>query len=483
MKRLLFLILSMFLLCQLHARTSGWQSDWYASARMAGGTGGYLPFWARTGEDGILPVRSSGLLTLGADVAYKSANGLFFDAGANLVGAYSMKSMLNPDPVYGFVDRAYITAGWKMLRADVGLKPRRGDLGPLSITGGDIMMSGNARNLPGINLTVDWIYLDKDRWFAFKGNLAHYHMSDNRYVPGTMMHDKSVAVRLAADRTVELVAGFHHYAQWGGAGSQVFFKDYVKVFFAQRGGEGDTLSDQLNVYGNHLGNEWARIICRRDSQTYTFQYDKPFEDNSGMNFQNFPDGVWTFQFSSGRSQGLVTDLTCEFINTTWQSGAVHDRPATPEEMAGQDPNSPWYGKVVVGGRDNYFNNSYYQSGWTYYGRTIGLPLMVPKEPGEDGVSRGVMNNRLRGYHVGMKGNLSNVPYVFKATFTENFGTYNKPLSSDLWQLSMAFEAVLLPNMAKLPVALAVGVYGDIGELYQKSAGLTLKFTYGGSASF
>ena len=121
MKRLLFLILSMFLLCQLHARTSGWQSDWYASARMAGGTGGYLPFWARTGEDGILPVRSSGLLTLGADVAYKSANGLFFDAGANLVGAYSMKSMLNPDPVYGFVDRAYITAGWKMLRADVAL--------------------------------------------------------------------------------------------------------------------------------------------------------------------------------------------------------------------------------------------------------------------------------------------------------------------------------------------------------------------------
>ena len=212
MKRLLFLILSIFLLCQLNASANGWQSGWYASVRMAGGTGEYLPFWATTGEDGILPVRSSGLLALGADVSYQSASGLFLDAGANLVGAYSMKSVLTPNPVYGLVDRAYVSAGWKMLRADVGLKPRRGDLGELSVTGGDIMMSGNARNLPGVNLTADWIYLDRGRWFAIKGNLAHYHMADNRYVSGTMMHDKSVAVRIASGRTVEIMAGFHHYA-------------------------------------------------------------------------------------------------------------------------------------------------------------------------------------------------------------------------------------------------------------------------------
>ncbi|MBR5103319.1 MAG: hypothetical protein IKV05_01365 [Bacteroidales bacterium] len=483
MKKLLFLLFQICLLCQLNASANGWQSNWYASLRMTGGTGEYLPFWARTGEDGILPVRNSGLMTAGGDILYETDKGFYFSAGANLVGACSMKSILNPEPVYGLVDRAYVSAGWKMLHADLGLKPRHGDLGDLSITGGDIIMSGNARNLPGVNLYSDWIYFEKGKWFAVKGNLAHYYMSDNRFVKGTMVHDKAIAIRIAAGRTVELMAGFHHYAQWGGTGIQASLNDYVKVFFAKRGGEGDTLSDQLNVYGNHLGNEWARLIWRRGTRTYTFQYDKPFEDNSGMCFQNFPDGVWTFQFSSGRTQGLLTDLTCEYINTTWQSGVVHDRPATPEEMAGQDPDSPWYGKVVVGGRDDYFNNSYYYSGWTYYGRMIGLPLMVPMVPGEDGVCRGVMNNRVRGYHIGMKGTIYKVPYTFKATFTENFGTYYHPLSSDLWQLSMALETVLLQNIAKLPVALTVGVYGDVGEFYQKSAGLILKFTYGGSASF
>ena len=50
-----------------NATTEGWQVDWSASARMAGSTGQYMPFWARTGEDGILPVKSSGLWTAGAD--------------------------------------------------------------------------------------------------------------------------------------------------------------------------------------------------------------------------------------------------------------------------------------------------------------------------------------------------------------------------------------------------------------------------------
>ena len=64
-----------------------WQVDWSASARMAGTTGQYMPFWARTGENGILPLRSSGLVTAGADLSYRHHNGVFFEAGTNLAGA------------------------------------------------------------------------------------------------------------------------------------------------------------------------------------------------------------------------------------------------------------------------------------------------------------------------------------------------------------------------------------------------------------
>lgn len=483
MKRLLVIIFLIYACLVSGAQSrQGWQVDWSTSSRLAGSTGTYMPFWARTGEDGILPLRSSGLLTAGADISYRSMSGFFFESGTNVAGALALISPLDDNPVYGFVDRLYISGGWKMLRMDVGMKPRRGDLGPLSVTGGDIMMSGNARNIPGINLSSDWIYLEKGHWVGIKGNLAHYHLFDNRAVKGAMLHDKSVAVKFALGRRVDLMAGLHHYAQWGGY-SSVYgpqphrFKDYVKVFFARRGDASDSLSDQLNVFGNHLGNEWARVVWRADDLTVTFQYDKPFEDNSGMIFRNFPDGVWTLQFALNDRDAFLSDITYEFINTTWQSGNVHDRPATEDEMSRQDPSDPYYGRVVLGGMDNYFNNSPYQSGWTHYGRMIGLPLMIPSAA-SDGLCSGIMNNRVRGHHLGLAGQLARkVPYIFKSTFTENFGTYGDPFQSGLWQLSMALEAELTCRLTGLPVSFSIGVYGDFGRLYQNCAGLTFRISY------
>ena len=482
-----------FFLCLSFAVSAGaesgcWSVNWQASTRLAGATGQYMPFWSRTGEDGILPVKSSGMITAGADALYRDSKGFFFEAGTNLAGVLAMKSPLNPDPVYGMVDRLYVSGGWKMLRMDVGMKPRRGDLGPLSITGGNIIYSGNARNLPGINLSTGWIYFEKGQWVGIRGNLAHYHMIDSRHVKGTMVHDKSVALKVDIVRKVDLMAGFNHYAQWGGVsqtdGPQAqSFKDYVKVFFAKRGDAADSESDRLNVFGNHLGNEWVRLVWHAQPFDMTFQYDKPFEDNSGMMFQNFPDGVWTLKFALKNREAFVTDVIYEFINTTWQSGDRHDRPATEEEIELQDPSDPHYGKVVLGGQDNYFNNYPYRSGWTHFGRSIGLPLMTPSLPGIDGRCIGIVNNRVRGHHVGISGNISHkIPYRLKATFTENFGTYSDPFVTKACQLSMAFEADLVREFTRLPVEFSAGAYADVGRLYPSSFGLTLRITYNGSAS-
>ena len=188
MKKLLLSILLIYPALVLAGEPAGssgqWCVGWSSSVRMAGSTGQYMPFWARTGGDGIMPLRSSGLVTAGADIRYRHSNGIFFEAGTNLAGALALKSPLNRTPVYGLVDRLYVSGGWKMLRMDVGMIPRRGDLGPLSVTGGDFLMSGNARNLPGVNLSSDWIYFEKGHWFGIKGNLAHYQTIDNRKVKG-----------------------------------------------------------------------------------------------------------------------------------------------------------------------------------------------------------------------------------------------------------------------------------------------------------
>ena len=464
-----------------------WNVDWSASSRLAGSTGVYMPFWARTGEDGILPVRSSGMLTAGADLSYNNPNGLFFEAGTNLVGALALKSPVNASPVYGLVDRLYVSGGWRMLHLDVGMKPRQRELSDLSISGGNVMYSRNSRNIPGINAWSDWIYFERGHWVGIKGNIAHYQYIDNRYVKNAYLHNKAVYAKISLGKKVDLIGGLEHWAQWGGDsplyGPQpTTMKDFVRVFLAKHGGEGASKSDIINVLGNHLGREMVRLDWKHRLFTMTFQYDKPFEDGSGVRFQNAPDGIWSVQCRFNDRSAFVTDVVLEYVNTTWQSGPEHDRPATKEEMEKQDPNDPYYGRIVLRGCDNYFNNSEYRSGWTNYGRTIGLPLIIAAAPGEDGMVTTFANTRVRAFHSGLKGNLAKgLPYSFKGTFSLNYGKYKKQVlpmfDTRPWQLSLAFELGLKRFMNNVPIDFNVGVYGDVGKLYQNSVGLTLKLSY------
>ena len=484
-KKFTYLITAAMMLLPAISYAGNWKTTVNASVRGAYGTGDYVPFWARTGEEGTLPLTSSGLLRAGAKVEYMSRQGFFFEAEGDFAGALSQKNAYSPKLATAMVNRLYVSGGWKMLRLDVGMAPREKELGDLSLTGGNIIYSGNARNLTGINFRTDWIYFEKGHWFGIKLNYAHYQMIDNRYVKNTLLHNKSIALKAALGRNVDFIFGFEHWAQWGGE-SPVYgkqpstFKDYLRIVFGKSGGADASLSDQINVLGNHLGRSYLRLVWRTDPFTITYQYDKPFEDGSGMRIQNYPDGVRSVSIALKNRKGIVTDIMYEFANTTWQSGTVHDRPATEEEMAGQDPSDPFYGRFIVGGCDNYFNNGEYNSGWTYYGRTIGFPLFVPNVPDADGITHGIASNRLVAHHIGLKGNVY-FPYVFKATYSRNYGLYHQPESSYFasypWQLSLALEVGLDRLLGELPLNLSVCLYGDIGVLYRSGFGFTLRFGF------
>lgn len=491
MKMKNYIISMLFALSSIAVAAQGWEVKWQAESDFVGGTGDYLPFWSRTGRSGIVPYSSSALAIGGADVRYKANNGIYFGAGANLVGSIESKNPVNPSRINGIVDRLYVSGGWKMLHIDLGMKPREEELGPLSISGGNVLWSGNARNIPGVNGWSDWIYFEKGHWFGFKGNIAHYQMIDNRFVQGTMLHNKSLSVKVAAGRKVDLIYGVDHWAQWGGVsplhGAQPSsFNDFLRVLFVQAGGDDALQMDQINILGNHIGREYWRVDWRAEPFTMTFQYDMPFEDNGGIKkLQNFPDGVWSLRFAMNNKKAFVTDVVAEFINTTWQAGPLHERPATEEEKKHQNPESPWYGFVILGGRDNYFMNSAYKSGWTNYGRIIGLPLINASAPGEDGLVNGIVNNRVRAYHLGIEGNLfEGVPYIFKSTYSSNWGVYDIGpegfFYSKPWQLSLAFELEFGKEITNLPLTLGVGAYGDIGKLYKNSFGLTLRISYSDS---
>ena len=483
--------------------TVAWDVSLYGSGASHG-----MPFWAGANRRGLVPENLSngqnrllagygdnrgglsGLMTAGAEFAYLTKPEIAITAGLSFAG-YGVK-----DSWKGMLDRLYFGISWKKLHLDLGMKDRYFDYNGLSLTGGDLAYSGNARNLPGYNLSTDFIYIPYTRKIiGFKANFADYMMIDNRYVDKALLHNEALFVKITPIKRLSLTLGLEMWSQWGGTSEKYgrqpsSFNDYLRVMFGRSGGDDATQSDQINVLGNHLGRELIRLDWHADDFTVTFQHDIPFEDKSGMRFMNFPDGVNTLNFSFRNRDRWVTDILLEYVYTKWQSGPQHDRPATDEELEKNPDNK----RVILGGCDNYFNNGEYRSGWTYYGNTIGLPLFTPMPAEEDGKVLGVCNNRVTAWHFGLRGNAAGkVPYKLLFTYSRNFGKYNQ---SDLGegadksiflsvpeQFSVALEGEI-PHLGKrLPLSLGIGLYGDFGKLYQNSFGLTVRLSYIGKAHF
>ncbi len=472
---------------------------WDISLYGTGATARSLPFWAVTGKNGIMPSTHGGLVVADADFRYGSAPGVNVYAGVKLSGSAvpaGMTDVYAAPAIRGYassaipgtrsswngaIEELYAGLGWKMLRLDLGMIDRETDYNGLSLTGGNMLWSGNARNVPGYNLQVKYFEVPGTRGiFSIKANYADYRFIDDRYVDGAMLHNKSLYFKFRLHRRVYLQLGLEQWSMWGGVsplyGEQPHsFKDYLRVVCGMSGGSDASASDQINVLGDHRGRELIQIDWKADAFTLSFAHDIPFDDGSGMGFQNFPDGVNTLNLSFNDRDRWVTDILYEFVYTKWQSGPHHDTSTDPSRK-----DDEWH---ILGGRDNYFNNSEYRSGWTNYGRTIGLPLFVPKPVNEDGLALGVCNNRVVAHHMGIGGKFAHrIPYRFKATYSRNYGQYTQSLdlfNSSPYQLSFALEVDVPKLFRKIPLSLSVGAYGDAGELYEDNFGLTLRLTYSG----
>lgn len=476
--------------------------DWDVSVYGAGASGKSLPFWAVTNKNGMFPDCRGGLMTARTGLEYSMKSGIDLLAGVKLSGTAVPSSLTgipvapllvtdkdNPyfsrRQVQGMVNELYFGIRWKMLRLDIGIRDREQKYGGLSLSGGDITWSGNARSLPGYNLQVDWFSIPGTKGIvSLKANYADFRTIDDRYVKGALVHNKSLYLKLRPFRRFSFGAGLEHWALWGGNSRTLgrqpdSFKDYFRVILGLSGGDDATESDRINVLGDQRGREIAFFEWEADRFTVSFAHDIPFEDASGMRFQNFPDGINTLHFSFRDKDRWVSDLLYEFVYTKCQSGSRHDRPATEEELE-KNPDKP---VIILGGIDDYFNNGCYKSGWTFFGKMAGLPLITPSPVDENGLVPGVCNNRITAHHIGIGGKIARkVPYRLKATYSKNFGRYRQSetlFESAPEQFSLALEVDFPRFSAKIPLAFSVGLYGDAGDLYGDNFGLTLRLSYSG----
>lgn len=421
-----------------------------------------LPFWMVSNKNGIVPNQNNALIDVSLFSEFRPKyKGIDFSYGASFIGSKANNSDLIIGQFYGGIQ-------WKSLQLILGSKYEDELFGGLSSSNGDILNSKNARAFPGINFQLaDFVNLPfGPKCLTVKMSWAEYILNDTRIVDQAHLHHKSLFLKLKTSERIEITAGLDDYAQWGGEsatlGKQASgFKDYIRVVTGASGGSNALETDQINALGNHIGAYYFNLSHKGRSLDWSFYWSHPFEDRSGRELSNFPDGLYGLFLDLKKEKNWITHLLYEYYYTKDQSGRY-----------GFFIDENGVGHIKSGG-DNYFNNGVYASGWTFFGRTIGSPFFTPAVEGTDGITHGVMNNRFVAHHLGVKGYIGKcLPYRVMLSYSKNFGRYSVPLKNTPEQFSGYFE-VQVPE-GKLPFEISLGAAGDLGNYLKDNYGVYIR---------
>ena len=462
------------------------------------GSGGSMPYWATANQYGIMPESSGATICAYAAQDYHKEKAFQYHWGLSIAGRTDGSSAAEfiPDEIYAGIK-------WKPLSLDLGIWHRKQDflandplLGSLSTTAGNIIWSGNARSMPGYSINLDhWGIPGTKHIVEISGAWGDYKTIDTRYVTGTFVHNLQLYLTLNVWR-FSFTAGIDQYSEWAGVHPEKgpmpsSFRDYWRMCLGKSAQTGSKV-DAIGTIGDHRGRGLFRLDYKGDGWKLSAQHDIPYEDKGFFWCENWQDGVNTLCFSRENKDGFITDVAYEFIYTMWQSGPLHDRPATKEEMEKYGDNYPVIdGKFIIGGADDYFNNGEYRSGWTMYGRTAGLPLITPTGSGKgiwsrNGITMGVENNRIMAHHIGISGKFfRKVPYRLMLTYSQNYGKYfwNGVHSfgdrfvewPGLKQFSMGFSTIAPLLGGRFMII--PSVYMDCGQYLRNSIAATLGIRY------
>ena len=385
-----------------------------ASVSALASYGGSAPFLMHTNSDGdISTAPFSGNLSIGI-LKPSTRPSRWYDYDFGVVVNARVNSPLNTEvsplnPRAGvWFSNLYAHARLYIVDITAGIKPQTyGNSNP-ELSSGSLIFSRNAHALPRISIGIDryTAFPGLYGYLAVKGGISHAWLNDNNpHVKGAMVHHKFIGFRIGGRLPVNVSYEFHHVSQWGGYSAKHGdlgndFHSFMDAFLIRSGGRLKT--DQDNAHGNHIGFQELALHLNVKQVSASVYWQALFEDKSAAFIgagMNATDGLWGLNIRQ-EQWPFIEALTVEVLNTTSQSGPVHDKDG-----------------LIYAGRDGYYHNSVYPEGWTYFTRVIGNPFIDP------------YNNRVRMVYAGISGDIYAFRYRLAAAYAHRFGTYATPEES------------------------------------------------------
>lgn len=472
--------------------------EYHAEAFGNYGKGNFAPYYIASNRHGTLTQTKDAILGLGLykgldyDRRFSFGFGLEAFTGVASHTVYSQyneagKLVGNPQrPPSIWLQQLYGEVRYRSLFLTAGMKQHESALLNFRLSSGDYIESGNSRPVPQIRagfsdfqdvpFTNGVLQIQGELAFGkfADGDWLLNHSNHNEKVTtGALYHYKRAYFRLFPKKPFTATFGMQTAAQINGTihrysngkltsveKSTFELKDLWKMFAPGH--------DRITYYdGNSLGS-WDIMLqySLHDGTLFKGYLQHPWEDGSGIGFQNCFDGIWGLEYQASDCDSYISGVVIEYLDFTNQTGPIHWDPViTPGTTLGSH----------TSGADNYYNNGGY-NGWANYGMSIGTPVIVSPLYNLNGGMR-FQNNRIRGFHIGVEGRIiSGLRYRLLGGYRKGWGTYSVPYINSRETTSMMAELCWIPDFFN-KVSLKGQFAFDKGEFYGDNHGVMFSITY------
>ena len=445
-------------------------------------SGNNTPFWLRANQWGQIPLLAP-TATARLGISFQSNHYVKDTIRRKMPINWEVKTeaIANVGKTSGvLLPEAYAKLRWKQLELMVGRERQIIGLVDTVLSSGSYSWSGNAIPVPmvrvGLAKYLPFGFLKN--FVSVKGSYAHGWLL-NTYIKKAYLHQKTLYGRLGKPNSnVHLEFGFVHQVMWGGEAdylinnpvavggklpssiSNYFYGVVLAQIPDEKSNSQITTFDGVNRIGNHLGHYDLAIDWRIKKTKFMLYKQHPFEDASGLAFQNLPDGLYGFsvRLPHGPFPFLALKaVTLEYLYTKNQTGDSFTIP----------------GSRFSGG-DNYLNHSQYLEGWSYKEHGLGTPFIPTKLEVNPQVAQNGQffpSNRVILYHIGMKGILAQrINLTLKVSQSRHYTSSLTPFSNPIYRQFSSILSIDTPILRWGNTRLRTQIAYDRGDVFPESLG-------------